>query len=278
MRAGQLSPSAACRARRSPTRRRRLRGLPGSCRRLAGLLPAVLAGLRCAVARCAGSPRLPPGWTGPFLACDCPSGRAPTIPPERSRGVRQSLKSAPRTRSSSSRSASNRGMSSWRCCQPSGCRSRLSRCRNCSIRAVRPAAAEPGRNRPTAEPTRRVWATARCASVASGCAVTFCRGISATSPLLHPQEIEDAVERGGGLIHQLPVPDDENLLTREHREDALKLLAVPPEPGVVPERGPARRDAALLLLARLDDSRRLAQARPTRDASSSNGRARPDPG
>ena len=72
-------------------------------------------------------------------------------------------------------------------------------------------------------------------------------------PLFHAQEIEDAVEGGCGLIHQLAVPDNEDLLTGEHREDVLELLAVPPEADVVPERGPARGDAALLLPARLDE-------------------------
>ena len=79
-------------------------------------------------------------------------------------------------------------MSACRCSQLSGCRSRLCRCRNRSSPPVTASQADPGRNRPTAALARSNWATARCDSVASGCDVTFCRGISVTALCSTPRK------------------------------------------------------------------------------------------
>ena len=66
----------------------------------------------------------------------------------------------------------------------------------------------------------------------------------------HAQEGADRVERQPRRVDQVPVAQDEDLLPREQPEQPLKLLAIPAEAGVMPERRPARRDPALLGRAR----------------------------
>ena len=68
-----------------------------------------------------------------------------------------------------------------------------------------------------------------------------------------PQERADLVQGLPGLIDQQPIAQDQDLLAREQREQVVKLLTVPAQPGIVPETGPACRDPALLLAAGPDE-------------------------
>ena len=70
---------------------------------------------------------------------------------------------------------------------------------------------------------------------------------------LHAEERADLVHGLRGLVDQPAVAQDEDLLTREEREQVLQLLPVAAKPHVVPEAGPARRDPALLLAAGADE-------------------------
>ena len=87
-------------------------------------------------------------------------------------------------------SSSNRGMSSWRCSQLSGWRSRLCRCRYRSSGPVRVVAVRPGITLPTALPARCASDSVRCPSVGSGWEVTFCRGMSASTPGSTPRKAQ----------------------------------------------------------------------------------------
>ena len=124
------------------------------------------------------------------------------MPPERSRGMIQSRKLSPRTSSSRLMSDSNRGMSSWRCSQLSGWRSRLCRCRYRSSGPVRVAAVSPGISVPTALPARCAAETTRWPRVGSGCEVTFCFGISVSTPAGTPRnaQIRSRVRAGSSTI------------------------------------------------------------------------------
>ncbi len=87
--------------------------------------------------------------------------------------------------------------------------------------------------------------------------------------LLHAEERADAIERGHGLVDQLTVAEQQDVLPGEQSEKVLQLLAVPAETDVVPEGRPARGDAARLLRAGADDvadgfEPRRPQVRPVR--------------
>ena len=78
---------------------------------------------------------------------------------------------------------------------------------------------------------------------------------------LDPEEGADPVQGLRGFVDHQPVAQHEDLLAREEREQVLELLAVPAQPGVVPEAGPAGRDPAVLLAARPDEVTDRLQAR-----------------
>jgi hypothetical protein len=125
------------------------------------------------------------------------------------------------------------------------------------------AAVRPGTRAPTALPARCANDMARWPSVDSGWEVTFVPWHLRQQTRLDAEERADPVQGLRGLVDQPPVAQDQDLLAREEREQVLELLAVAPEPGVVPEAGPARRDPALLLFAGPDEVRdRLQTRRP----------------
>src|ERR1035438_7604669 len=73
------------------------------------------------------------------------------------------------------------------------------------------------------------------------------------NPLRNAKEGADGVQRLGWRVDQRPVPEHQDVLPREQRVQLLQLLAVPAEPGVVPELGPASGDPAVFVRAGRDE-------------------------
>jgi len=81
--------------------------------------------------------------------------------------------------------------------------------------------------------------------------------------LLDTEKAADPVEGPGRLADEVAIPQHQDLVTREQREQALELLAVTAEPGVVPEGCPARGYPLVLFPAGADEvTDRLEARRP----------------
>ena len=94
-------------------------------------------------------------------------------------------------------SASNPGISAWRCSQVSACRGGLPRCRTRS--SVPVTAAVPGTTVLTAVLTRSARDSARCRSDRCGWAVTFSRGTSLSTPPRTPRNAQIRSRTRAGL-------------------------------------------------------------------------------
>ena len=223
--------------------------------------------------------RLLPGeYWKPFLAWPFPAGRAPTRPPERSRGASQSLKSSPSDGLEQLDVVGEGGQQ----------RLALLPAERLPLAGVRAAGTARAGGWPRSRPCLgaagrpRRWPASRARRRGGQRALRVGGDVLprdlGQQPGLDPEEGADLVEGGGRVVDQPPVAEHQHLVAREQRERVRRAARrTGPAPCSARTR-PSRPRSAAPPRRRRGRSRRSAPGRPTTGGSSWSARARPGRG